>query len=66
MTQAFPEGAIPLTVDEAVEAIVTGNHPEADRGSVLIDAALIEGLRSGEYIAARFLDGRLAFQAVIK
>lgn len=52
----------PLTVDEAVEAIVTSAHPEASKGDLALDAALIQALRAGKIDAARREDGKLAFR----
>lgn len=57
----LPPDARWLTTDEAVEAIVTGDHPEAEAGSLEQDAALIELLRTGRVLASRLSDGRLAF-----
>lgn len=53
---------IPLTVDEAVEAIVTSAHPEASKGDLALDAALIEALRKGKIDAGRREDGKLTFR----
>ena len=61
--QAPPGGRL-LTVDEAIELIVIGEHPEAATGNVHLDAALIDTLRSGIVVACRMPDGRLAFSRV--
>jgi hypothetical protein len=57
----LPEGAVRLTVDEAVNAVLLSDHPEGDAGSVEIDTALISMLRRGDVWAIRLSDGRLAF-----
>lgn len=58
---SVPEGATLLTADQAVEAIVQGDHPEAESGGVVMDASLVEAIRAGEIVCARLSDGRLAF-----
>ncbi len=63
-TPDLPPGARLLPPDEAVTRIVTGDHPEAARGGVDMDAALVDAVRSGEIIACRLADGRLAFTRV--
>jgi hypothetical protein len=57
----LPPGARFLAVDEAVELLVTGDHPEAGGGSVALDSALIAGLRDGLIVACLLPDGRIAF-----
>ena len=57
----LPPGATLLTADEAVEAVVTNDHPEAVLGSVQMDAGLVTLLRSGQVLAVRLADGRLGF-----
>jgi hypothetical protein len=57
----LPPGATLLSADEAVNAIVTTDHPEAARGNVVMDTALVEMIRDGEIICVRLSDGRLAF-----
>ena len=57
----LPPGATLLTADEAVQAVVTNDHPEAVLGSVQMDTGLVTLLRSGQVLAVRLADGRLAF-----
>jgi hypothetical protein len=57
----LPPGARLLTADEAITAIVTGDHPQSDVGSLPLDAAFIDALRLGVLVACRLPDGRLAF-----
>jgi hypothetical protein len=56
----LPPGAQLLTADEAVEALVFGDHPEGKRGTLELDAALVEGLRQGWLLACRLPDGQIA------
>lgn len=58
---ALPPGARPLSLQEAVDALVSGDHPESLHGGLALDDGLIELLRRGHIIACRLLDGRLAF-----
>jgi len=58
---ALPPGARPLTADEAVDMLVTGEHPESDSGTITLDSTLIEGLRGGLIVACELSDGRIAF-----
>jgi hypothetical protein len=60
----LPSGGRLLTTDEAVEVLVTGDHPEGARGTVEFDAALIEALREGWLVACRMPDGQVAFTRV--
>lgn len=60
-----PPGAELLTPDEAVQAITTQDHPEAASGGIELDGALIELIRAGRVVAARFADGRLAFAPAV-
>jgi hypothetical protein len=57
----LPPGGQLLTADEAITAIVTGDHPQSDVGSLPLDAAVIDALRLGVLVACRLRDGRLAF-----
>jgi hypothetical protein len=57
----LPPGARLLTADEAITAIVTGDHPQSDVGSLPLDAAFIDALRLGVLVACRLPDGQLAF-----
>lgn len=50
----------PLAVDDAVDLLVLGGHPEADQGSLSLDAVLIQLLREGYLRAGVAPDGRLA------
>ncbi|MEV8504514.1 hypothetical protein AB0368_06735 [Actinoplanes sp. NPDC051475] len=61
---ALPPGSRLLTADEAVEALITGDHGEAAPGTLELDAALVELLRSGQIVAARMPDQRIAFSPV--
>ena len=55
----------PLTVEEAIEAIVTGDHPEPERGDLALDGGLIDALRAGEVEAARDTDtNKLLFRGL--
>lgn len=54
-------GVVVLTAEQAIRAIETKDHPEADRGSPSMDAGLIELLRSGHLVGMRLPDGRLGF-----
>lgn len=60
----LPEGAKVMTADEAVEAIVTSDHPGADKGGVELDAGLVEAVRAGKIVAIRLADRQLAFTRV--
>jgi len=57
----LPPGARLLTADEAVELLLVSDHPDARRGSIALDGALIEGLRRGLIVACQLPDGRIAF-----
>ncbi len=57
---APPGGRLP-TVDEAAHLITTGDHPGVWAGSLPLDAALLEALRSGRIVAAQTADGHLVF-----
>ena len=59
-----PPGGRLLTPDEAIELIVTGDHPGSITGGVDLDLALIDLLRAGLVAACQFADGRLAFTPV--
>lgn len=56
-----PAGGRLLPADEAVELLVTGNHPDSGRGNLLLDAALVHGIRSGHIVACLLIDGRIVF-----
>ncbi|GIM90126.1 hypothetical protein [Paractinoplanes toevensis] len=57
----LPAGARLLTADEAVAVLITGEHPDGDRGTLAFDAALVEALRQGWLLACRLPDGQIAF-----
>ena len=57
---------VDLSPDEAIEAILTSDHPEGAAGSVEMDAGLIELIRGGLMSVCRFPDGRLAFSPTQK
>ena len=57
----LPPGARLLSAQEAVDALVSGDHPESARGDLAFDGRLIELLRQGHLIACRLPDGRIAF-----
>ncbi|MEV4511536.1 hypothetical protein AB0K00_21490 [Dactylosporangium sp. NPDC049525] len=57
----LPAGAQLLSVDEVVDALVTGDHADTATGTVALDAALIDALRAGLLVACRLSDGRIAF-----
>jgi hypothetical protein len=57
----LPPGARLLSAQQAVEALVSGDHPEGSQGSLAMDGGLIELLRQGYLIACRRPDGRIAF-----
>ena len=57
----LPPGARLLSVQQAVDALVSGDHPEGSQGSLAVDGGLIELLRQGYLIACRLPDGRIAF-----
>jgi hypothetical protein len=59
-----PPGGRLLTADEAVEILVTGNHPSSARGTLAFDAVLIQALREGWFVACRMPDGQVAFTPV--
>lgn len=61
MSAELPKGARQLTPDEAVEAIITGDHAHTQMGNIGLDAALIEGIRRGWFQVARLADGQLSF-----
>lgn len=52
----------PVTADEMIELVVTGDHPETSHGSLLVDAILIQALREGVLEAARCDCGVIGFQ----
>ncbi|GAA3913895.1 hypothetical protein Aau02nite_63270 [Amorphoplanes auranticolor] len=58
---ALPPGARLLSTQQAVDALVSGDHPQSRQGNLAIDAALIALLRQGRIIACRLIDGRIAF-----
>jgi hypothetical protein len=58
---ALPPGARLLSAQEAVDALVSGDHPESPQGGLALDAGLIELLRQGHILACRLPDGRIAF-----
>lgn len=60
----LPPGGRLLTADEAVELLITGEHPDSTRGTIEFDAALIEALREGWLVACRMPDGQVAFTSV--
>jgi hypothetical protein len=57
----LPPGARLLSPDEAVYLLVTGEHPDSDTGTVALDSALIEGIRSGLIVACRLANGQIGF-----
>jgi hypothetical protein len=57
----LPPGAQLLTVDEAVDKIVTGDHAGTGDGSVVLDSTLIDALRAGLVVACQLPNGQLAF-----
>lgn len=59
-----PPGGRLLTADEAAELLITGDHPEGARGTIELDAALIQALREGWLVACRMPDGKIAFTRV--
>lgn len=59
--QQPPPGGQLLTADEAVEFLITGDHPDSAHGTLAFDAALIEALRAGWLTACRMPDGQIAF-----
>lgn len=59
----LPDGATHLTTDEAVEMVVTGNHPQSVDGNVITDAVVIELLRRDLAVAIRLADGTLGLSA---
>jgi hypothetical protein len=57
-TQSDPgDGSAPgawlLSTQEAIDALVTGNHPESSQGSLTMDGGLLQLLRQGDVIACR-------------
>jgi hypothetical protein len=60
----LPPGGRLLTADEAVDVLVTGDHPDSARGTIAFDAALVEALREGWLVACRMPDGQVAFTRV--
>lgn len=58
---ALPPGARLLSAQEAVDALVSGDHPESARGDLALDGRLIQLLRQGRLLACRLPDGRIAF-----
>jgi hypothetical protein len=61
---ALPPGGRLLSADEAVDLLVTGDHPDSRRGSLILDAAMIEALRAGQIVACLLADGQIAFTRV--
>lgn len=57
----LPPGARILPADEAVELLVTGDHPQAGAGSLALDGALVAALRDGLVVACQLPDGQIAF-----
>jgi hypothetical protein len=57
----LPPGARLLSAQEAVDALVSGDHPEGPQGGLALDAGLIELLGQGHILACRLPDGRIAF-----
>jgi hypothetical protein len=57
----LPPGARLLSVDDAVDKLVTGDHAGATTGSVVLDTTLIDAIRTGLIVACQLPDGRLAF-----
>lgn len=57
----LPPGATPLTVGEAIECIVTGDHPEVAAGSLGQDLVMVDMLRRGLAVGCKLPDGKLAF-----
>ncbi|TCJ34524.1 hypothetical protein [Parafrankia sp. BMG5.11] len=55
-----PEGR-PLDPEEAARLITLGDHTDAARGSLVLDAALFEALHAGWITAVRMPDGSLVF-----
>ncbi|MEU6022595.1 hypothetical protein [Micromonospora sp. NPDC047134] len=58
---AVPAGGRLLSADEAVDLLVSGDHPDSRLGSVAVDATLVEALRDGRIIACLLVNGQLAF-----
>ncbi len=56
----LPHGAVLLSTDEAVWAIVSGDHLHAADGHILADVIIIDGLRSGLIAAIRLASHELA------
>lgn len=56
----LPDGAMLLEPDALEAALRDGDHPEARAGGD-VDAELLAVVRSGEIVAARLADGRIAF-----
>jgi hypothetical protein len=59
----LPDGARLLDTEQAVEAIVLSDHPEAHKGDIEIDNALVTLIRDGRAVVARLADGTLIFNA---
>jgi len=57
----LPPGARLLTADEAVDLLVTGDHPDSDTGTVTLDGALIGAIRSGLIAACQLANGQIGF-----
>lgn len=58
---AVPTGATILTADDAVLAIVIGDHPETLEGDAEMDNLLVLMIRAEVIQVVRLMDGRLAF-----
>ena len=50
-----------LSTDDAVQAIVIGDHPQASLGTLDTDADLIEAIQEGWVVAGLRMDGTLVF-----
>jgi hypothetical protein len=57
----LPPGARLLSPDEAVDLLVTGEHPDSDTGTVALDSALVDGIRSGLIVACQLANGQISF-----
>jgi hypothetical protein len=57
----LPPGARLLSADEAVDLLVTGDHPQAGSATVVLDSALIDALRHGLIVACQLPNGQIAF-----
>jgi hypothetical protein len=57
----LPPGGRLLSADEAVDLLVTGDHPDSRHGSLVVDATLIEAIRQGQIVACLLANGQVAF-----